>query len=264
MENDLSPISIFQKSIRFWWILAIMMIAGGGIGLVISRLHSPIYESKAVITSVLDYSFIDKLDDWEEDQIFAAIGEEIHSSSVIDDVITKAASEGIQLSPIEIKDSLSIGRQDTRWVLRVRTNNPLTAQKINIIWAQVSMGALAQLKENSIITIAEQKYLDSLVSCLEQSVIVEPSSALCSLQNSELLKAKIQEVSKDPALQKVWNTIAISHMSFDLTTKPALPVTPVLFRQNINSLVGMLIGLVIGIWLIAADIPSKIIKKGSR
>lgn len=263
MENDFSPISILQKVIRFWWILVMMMIIGGGVGLIISRLHTPVYESKAVITSMVDYAFISKLDDWEEDQIFQAIGDEIHSSRVMDKVISVALEEGIQLSAGEINKSLTQDRQDTRWMLRVRANSAQVAQRINAIWAQAAMEALTELKRNSITSLATQKYLDSLVSCIEQSVVLDPSSSLCSTQNNDLLKAEIAKIGNDPDLQVVWNSLALSHTSFELTTDPTLPDSAVLFRQNINALVGMLIGLLAGLWIIAADIPLKWLKKGS-
>lgn len=262
MENDLAPERILKNAIRYWWLLVLIMILGGVVGFLINTLRPPVFESKAEISTVIDFSLLSKLEDWEEDQIFESVGDVIRSTSVMEKVIDGAKNSGIQLSEPEYHANFETDRQDTRWVLRVRSSDPEKAQVLDSLWSKAAIEELAQLRVKSIASMTVQKSLDSLVACLKDKVVVDPSAALCPDQDVSQVKSKIAQIAQDPELQQVWSSLTLSHTSYELTTEATLPTVPVLFRRNINTLMGSLIGLILGIWLISSDLLEKRSKTG--
>lgn len=257
MENDLAPIQILNRLKHFWWGIVALMILGGGIGLFFATLRPAVYESNSTLSAVIDYAFVSRLEDWEEDQIFQAVGDVIQSSSVFEKVINDASAAGLPLSQQEIAANFSADRQDTRWVLRVRHSDPQTAQKFGQIWSQNAIAALGDLHKNAMTSVAVQSSLNSLVNCLQDKVVVDASSALCPEKDLTEVKKEIDAIANDPNLQEVWNSLALSHTSFELTGEATLPSSPVLYGRNISALAGALIGLLLGVGLVNSGLLNK-------
>ena len=255
MNEDFVPSRLFTKLIRFWWALALLVILGGAVGILISRVHPPLYESKAVITSVIDYSMLGKLDDYEEDQVFVGIGETIGSTTVKNAVAAQAKKENINLTDEAILNSLTLDRQDNRWVLRVRLNDANDAQRVNQIWAENAMAALVTMHNNAIADFGSQQYINSLVSCLQESVVQESGSAACNIQNISSIQKEIQNAINDPTVRAETGSLLLLHTSFELTAEPDLPGSPILLAQNLSALAGMLVALLLGLVLLSIDFP---------
>lgn len=264
MNEDFTPSKTFSRLLHFWWALVFLMILGGVAGMLFSRFHHPVYESQATITSVLDYSVLGKLDDTEEDQVFVGIGEIIDSSSVKNALLDKARSEKIILSQDEILNSLSLDRQDNRWVLRVRLNDPSLAQQINTFWSDAAMQALESMKADAVTGFMAQQYIDSLVTCLQQSVVTEFSSSACNSQNVASIQSEIKKAIDDPEMKLSSGSLLFLHTSFELTGEPSLPSSPALFGQNISAFAGMLIALIVGLVLFSIDFPTRKKPEGVR
>lgn len=242
---------------KYWWVVLVLMILGGGLGLFITSLRPPIYESSATISTAIDYAFLSRLDDWEEDQIFQSVGDIIVSSAVLDQVKTQAAAAGNTLTQAEIAANFSADRQDTRWVLRVRNTDPQLAQQWAKIWSEEAITALSNLRKNAVTSVAVQTSLNSLVNCLQDKVVADASSALCPDKDPEEVKSEISALANDPDLKPVWNSLALSHTSFELTGQANLPSSPVLSGRNISVLAGALIGLLLGVILVNSGLLNK-------
>ena len=264
MNEDLSPSIIFTRLLRFWWALALLMILGGFFGLLLGKIHHPVYESQAEITSVADYSLVGTVDDWENDQVYVAIGDVIGSTSVKQDVIAQARTAKINTPDEEILNSLSLDRQDNRWVLHVRLNDPKLAQQINTYWANSAMTALESMKAKAVTGFTAQQYINALATCLQQSVVVEANSSDCNPQNFAQIQSEIVKVVNDPEMQLSSGSLLLLHTSFALTTQPTLPRSPVLFSQNILALAGMLVALVVGLILLSINFPTKTNENGKN
>jgi hypothetical protein len=260
MTNDFSAPSFFSRIIRFWWILIGLMIAGGILGYSLTYIIHPQFESEAVITSNLDYANLGKLDDWEEDQTFLAIGDLITSTDVKDAVIAKASTDGISLTRSEVDQAFSADRQDTRWVMRVRDSSAERAQHLNSYWTTAAMDALAAMKAKAESSLVMQQYLNSLAGCLEQSVVVEPSSASCNVENLDAIRDAIAASEKEAGDKDFYSNLIISHTSFELTTSSTLPTAPVMNARGFMVIAGALIGLIAAIILFLFDLPK--IKQG--
>lgn len=253
MDEDFSPSRTFGKVIHLWWVLALLMIVGGMCGVWVSRLHKPVYESKAVITSVLDYSQIGQIDDTDEDQIYVAIGQIIGSSAVENEVVAQVKTEKLDLTEVQVLNSLALDRQDNRWVLHVRLTNPQLAQKVNQYWVDDAIKALEVMKSDAVLGYASQQYINSLVTCFQQSVVSESGSAICNNQNMTQLQTEIKQVFDDPNSKLTSASLLLLHTSFELTNAPDLPTSPVLLAQNISALAGIVIALIVGLVILSID-----------
>jgi hypothetical protein len=261
MIEDYFPSKTFSRLIHYWWAFVLLMMLGAGVGLGLTKILHPVYESKAVITSVLDYSVLGKLDDTQEDQIFVGIGQIINSTDVKAEVLNKAKANQVNLSDEVILKSLSADRQDNRWVLYVRTNDAQTAQQLNGYWAASAMQSLQAMKANAVTGYLSQQYVNSLVTCLQESVDLESGSTSCTYKDFSQLQNEIQKVINDPQSQIVSGSLLFLHTSFALTDSPSLPEGPVLLGQNISALAGMLLGLIIGLFIFSTNlIPEPKIK----
>jgi hypothetical protein len=261
MDEDFSPSKTFINLMHFWWVLALLMITGGFCGVLISRLHKPVYESKAVITSVLDYSLIGQIDDTQEDQVYVTIGQIIGSSAVENEVVVQAKADQLNLTDAEILNSLSLDRQDNRWVLHVRLTNSEYARKINQYWSSNAMKALEDMKSNAVVGYMSQQYINSLATCLQQSVVSESGSTICTSQNIANLQKEMSQILTDPNSQIDSSSLSLLHISFELTEVPELSASPVLFAQNISALAGILIALIIGLAVISIDFSNRVHQK---
>ena len=255
MNGDLEPMTILKRMIKYWWLMILILILGGVLGVGISRLHQPVYQSKAVITTVIDYSQLGKLDDYEEDQIFVAVGEKIGSSSVKDAVFQKVKDAGLNMSLERLDAALSLNRQDSRWILYVRFSDPQTAQQIAQYWADESMSALTSMTKDAETNFYNQQYQNSLVTCLQDTVIVDSSSSVCNLQNYAAIQSEIDRTVQAGNTADEGNSLLLLHTTYEITETPSRSDTPVLFKQSISALGGMLLALAVGLIVFSLDIP---------
>jgi capsular polysaccharide biosynthesis protein len=255
MENDLQPMKILQRILKYWWALILIVILGGVVGIGISRIHSPVYQSRAVITTVIDYSQLGKLDDYEEDQIFVAVGETISSSDVLDSVFAKVQASGIQISREQLKNALILNRQDSRWLLTARYSDPATAQKLAQTWADESMQAIERMITEATKNFLDQQYLHSLVTCLQNSVNIESGSAVCNLENFQTIQSEIDKgvEGEKPGDEKA--NLILLHTTSEITQAADYSGSPVLFKQNYSALAGMILALVLSLILFSIDFP---------
>jgi uncharacterized protein involved in exopolysaccharide biosynthesis len=84
--DDFVPSEVIKRAIRLWWLLALLMIAGGVAGVLASRLQKPVYESQASITTSIDFAYAGRLSDDEEDYLISSVGDVIDSSDVLESV----------------------------------------------------------------------------------------------------------------------------------------------------------------------------------
>jgi hypothetical protein len=119
------------------------------------------------------------------------------------------------------------------------------------------MSALTAMKVKAVVGFMSEQYINSLATCLQQSVMSESVSSVCTGQNFSALRDEIKKVVVDPASELDSGSLLILHTSFELTNVPDLPTKPVLFAQNISALAGVLISLLIGLIVISLDFPRR-------
>ena len=223
---------------------------GGLGGMVVTRVHKPVYQSIAIITTAVDYAYAGRLEDYELDHILQAVGDIIDSTSVHQQVLINSQEQIPELTSDEVRKSLVAVRKGYDWILTARTFDPLTAQVLARAWADNAMVALYKMNQRALEDFHTQTVLLSIENCFSKSVVIENATIGCS---SEELSSLLTNLSSDNGSYSVLReSILLSNLSFQVTTIPDLPSAPVLFRQNLNVAAGALIGLILGFsWFLA-------------
>ncbi len=135
MESDFVPSILITKAAKKWWVFAGLMILGGLAGMLVTRIHKPVFQSQALITTAVDYAYAGRLEDYELDHLILTVGDVIDSTQVKQQVITQALEEIPGISEKVILESLTPIRKGYDWILSVRTSEADSAQKIAQWWA---------------------------------------------------------------------------------------------------------------------------------
>lgn len=245
--EDIVPSEIMKRVMRWWWLVIIIMIAGGAVGMLVVRLQKPVYESQASITTSIDYAYAGRIDAAQEDALVSVVGDEISSSSVMDEVKEKAAAFGIFVTDEMIKDRFTKARQGYRWELTVRDNDPQTAQSLTQIWLETADAALDKFQAKSQETLAMRSAQLALQNCFSQTVIVEPASGYCSTENLATIRDVLAETSGSAEFANLQDAIMLSNISTEITDDAYLPTSAVLLKQNLSAIAGCFCGLLVGL-----------------
>jgi capsular polysaccharide biosynthesis protein len=247
MENDFVPAELIKIIARKWWILVLAMVLGGLMGMLITRAHKPVYQSQAVLTTVVDYAYTGSLEDFELDHLILAVGEVIDSTNVRETVVENVLSEAVEVSADEILDNLNPIRKGNSWLLTVRASDPVTAQRIAYLWANEALNSLIDRRETAKEAFLIQAAQFAMEDCLSRTVVVEPVSSGCSSEEMDELRLFLNNSDQSDAVLNYRESILLSNLSFEITKEPEVSISPVLFRQNINVLASALIGLVVSL-----------------
>lgn len=242
MESDFVPSEIIKKATRKWWVFAGLMILGGLAGVLITRIHKPVYQSQAVITTAIDYAYAGRLEDYELDHLILTVGDIIDSTQVKQAVITRAHQELADISDDVILKNLVAIRKGSNWILSSSAPDAAFAQKLTQWWADEAIRSLGLMSEKAVEAFHVQTAMLSIEKCFGESVVIASPVLGCSSENIDEIKTLLSGDSISG--ESLRESILLSNLSFAVTTEAALPSSPVLFRQNLNVLVGALIGLI--------------------
>lgn len=245
MESDFVPSKLITKAAKKWWVFAALMILGGLAGMLVTRIHKPVYQSQAVITTAVDYAYAGRLEDYELDHLILTVGDIIDSTQVKQQVMTRALQEIPGTSESAILENLTPIRKGYDWILSVRSSEASTTQMLAQTWAEEAMSSLQKMSQNALEDFHQQTAMLSIESCFSQSVVAENAISGCTTEDLETLKTYLT-VNVDTT-ETLRDSILLSNLSFEITTEPELPQSPLLFRQNLNVAVGALIGLIISL-----------------
>ncbi len=241
--DDVQLSDVFTRAVRYWWLVTILVMAGGVVGLFVSRLQRPLYESTAQITTVIDYAYAGRLTDYEEDHLLAAIGDIITSDAVMRSTAAAAVQEGLTSSPEETMAGLSASRQGYRWELSSRFNDPHTSQRVNQLWLDASMKALEGFRRDSITALAQVNAQAEVEACFQQAASLEPVSPYCSLGEMRELLASLEGSSESEQPGSLLTGLLVSRISYQVTREAVMPTKPVHYSVNLTTLAGAIIGL---------------------
>ncbi len=243
MQSDFVPSEMIKKAARKWWVFAGLMILGGLVGMLITRIHKPVYQSQAVITTAIDYAYAGRLEDYELDHLILTVGDIIDSTQVKQAVITRAHLEMPGISDDAILNSLTAIRKGSDWILSSRASDAPSAQKLGQWWAEEAMNSLSKMNEKAVEAFHIQTVMLSIEKCFSESVVIPSPVSGCSSDEVDAIKTLISGDSISG--QSLRESILLSNLSFEVTTDALLPSSPVLFRQNLNVLAGAIIGLLV-------------------
>lgn len=245
--GDFIPSEFMKRVMRWWWLVILIMIAGGMAGLLAVSLQKPIYESQASITTSIDFAYSGRLSEDQEDYLIETVGDVINSSAVFAEVQENAKALELSLTDQAIEERFTKARQGYRWELTVRDSDPKTAQTLTQIWVEAAEGALARFHAKSQEILAVNSAQLALQNCFSQSVVVEPASAYCSVDNIATIREILAENSVTEDYAAMPDAIVLSKISTEITDNANLPDSPVMLKRNLTMLIGSICGLLVGL-----------------
>jgi hypothetical protein len=159
MKNEFSPADVFGRSLRLWWAVVIFAIVGGGLGFIVHRLLPPIYSSRIILTTSINFAQAGILTDEKQDQAINAAGNVILSSSVEDAVLLQAAENGIAIDKNTFENNRFSDRLGYEIIFGVESKDPKTAAALTNIWGE---DALTNLNDNLLHSLKADAFLKTL------------------------------------------------------------------------------------------------------
>jgi hypothetical protein len=260
MDISFSPLETFRRALQYWWLVFLLMVLGGLIGWAIHLLKPPVYEASAVITFAIDYGQTGQLTDVEEDQMLGLAGDVIASPLVINRVFDKAQQEGLKFDAAVLKKSIFPERQDYKWILHVRLSDPQAAARISGLWAEEAYAVLSDALYHATTASKVQKYMDGLVSCLQQTVVTQPSQALCDLELSKI-QQNLSDAGKQLHQEQLASLGVLPALRFAEPAIPEMPTTSIQNGRNQLVFAGAIVGFLVGILCVYLDIPGYLLRK---
>lgn len=245
--DDFIPSEFMSRVMRWWWLVILLMIAGGMAGVLAVKLQKPVYESQASITTSIDFAYSGRLTEDQEDHLIRTVGDIITSSDVFAEVKTKSSELEIALTDEAIRERFTEARQGYRWELTVRDSDPKIAQALTQIWVEAADEALVRFHAKSQEILAVNSAQLALQNCFSQSVVVEPASAYCSIENLATIREVLTDNAASEEYEALPDAIVLSKISTEITDNAYLPENPVILKRNLTTLIGSFCGLLIGL-----------------
>lgn len=241
MQESYTPLDWIIKRMQYWWLVTGCMIAGALCGLVVYSFQPTVYEASAVISVGIDYSRVGFLTDVEEDQIVEVVGDVIGSTEVLQGTTARAARMGADFVP-RMGENVFLERKNFRWILRVRAEqSPAAVQQVNF-WEEEANAALRTAYSHALVADGYLGYLESLVSCLEQSVALDTGQVFCSPSNLESLQLEIKKVNRALTEERLESKGIYPGVSFVVSASDETSALPIHAGKNLFALGGGALG----------------------
>ncbi|NPV84398.1 MAG: hypothetical protein HPY45_00120 [Anaerolineae bacterium] len=257
-------VNTLRNITRHWQQVALFMLAGALLGWLTHLFLPPIYESSAEITVSIDFTRTGLLTDIEEDQIMVTAGDVINSSVTVNKLLAQAAAERIDISPETFRKNSYLERQNQKWLLRIQSHEPLEARRLAELWAQAAFETLTEAYSHALKADRLLRYSDSLVSCMEQAVWVDPAAARCDYTRLQDLQTELQQVSLQAEAEKQSAMGLSSALTFSLTRLPESSQSPVRNKQGEFTFAGAILGLCLALGVIHLDLKAWLPQRAYR
>ncbi len=138
---EFSPYEYFTRVFRYWWVVLLVTIIGGGAGFAFYQLHPPVYEATTTYFVTLDLTRFpiqgvrEDAIQYNEDMALNTTEGALLTTTVLNDVIKQANDRGISLTEQNLRDNYTIERRQDVWYLRYRSAIPVNAQTVANLWA---------------------------------------------------------------------------------------------------------------------------------
>lgn len=244
LKNDL------DYTLKYWWLIVLLMLIGVTLGWGFSQLNPPLYEAQAEITVSVDISRTGTLTGESQDMLIDNVGDIIGSPAVMDFVNS-------QLEPPRAQ-AVYLERKADRFALRVVGRNQEAILDLAERWSELAINELDQASQHAISAEILERYLDSLTDCVGQFPSTGVNAEICSLPSFAEIQASIQEVGAQLQQEKESSLGLIPGIRYWLSRSAQLSTQPVQYHRKYLLLSGAVIGLILGIWLLHNRLPERI------
>ena len=262
--DTFTPINTLKNTTRYWKQIALFMLAGALLGWGAHFFLPPVYESSAEITVSIDFTRTGLLTDIEEDQIIVTAGDVINSSVTVNKVLVQAAAEKIDISTEIFRKNSYLERQNQKWLLRIQSREALKARQLADLWAQAAFETLTEAYSHALKADRLLRYSDSLVSCMEQAVWVDPVAARCDYTRLQDLQTELRQVSLQAEAEKRSAMGLSPALTFSLTRLPESPQSPTRNKQGEFIFAGAMLGFCLALGMMHLDFKAWLPQRAYR
>ena len=253
--EDFSPIETIEYTLKRWWLVALLVICGGGVGWLVHMALPPLYEAKVVFSAAVDFKQSGPIDTLEQDKSINVIGDTIMSNPVIDLVVADAQAAGITVDRVSLRRMAYLERKSEIWELRIRNSSPVEAQTLVNLWADQAYEVLKTDSLHAQQADALDQQLAILSMCIQQVYLPGNPDSLCKNTNLADFSTQYHKVSDTLHTERLASGGLPSWVLFDLKQKADLPTQPVTYGTNTLVLAGGLIGFILALWVVAGKLP---------
>lgn len=260
--NEFSILELSRIILRKWWIIVVLTVGGGLVGVVFNYLQPPVYEAKArlvVNIDVLKYQLTSR----EENRIMDAVVAIANSPEVQESVVVTARSSfGYSLTIADFRQKATLERAWQVLEMRVRDGDPMLATTLVNLWAEAAYQRLTQAQEHAVAAGQIQRQIDGWLACLPGYITPTPEplqqplsfilawNEKCKNYSPEDIEVAISRLSNELTLQRRNSLGLVPFLEFAYPEKASTPDKPVLYDRGTVILGGTVIGLLLSIWLV--------------
>ena len=266
VSTEYSPLEAFEFALRRWWLIAIFVLAGGLLGWGFSRLHAPLYDAQALLVINIDYQqapeLVQKTDDhYTEDQIIGAANGVVMSTYVLDQVDADLQASGISLDWEKYILNLATERRRSQFWLRVRDTDPKRAARVANLWVEKAYDTLVEFQQHAMKAKVLRDYLAAMSACPPPPETEPRPPSLCGSGSPAEIQQAVETVTAQLEAETTASNALSTALTFSLSRKAAVPVTPSTYRTSLLLAAGALLGCAAGVVALSVTAAGNIRKR---
>jgi uncharacterized protein involved in exopolysaccharide biosynthesis len=237
--QEIQPLEELNLVLRKWYLLALLGILGGLIGLGVSAVLPPQYEARATLQVALFLPEGQFYTDAQTDYQLNSAIEVVYSAAMLQQLVSSFQSEG---KDVETSD-LTLERRESTWDLVVRNRDPQLAAEATNAWLDETLARLEEAGAHSL----QASELASQIAVLNGCAISQTLPLCASFKNMEELgnaaAALWQQYQQEVAASGGLNP----SLTWLVENRASIPTKPVIRQRSTLVLAGMGLGLLLGL-----------------
>lgn len=242
-----------------WYIIVILIFAGGLLGYLFSFIKQPIYEATALVTTNLQLNKDGPINEFMLDSQINHIGELYYHPAVVQKLIEREAKEGISLDLETLNQIASIERRMLNNLVKIRHTDPNIAARIASNWAEILYETLEEAYPYALEASTAKNTLILLENCAgpkelksyNNNEIPKPNiDAFCESMTKEDYNNALLE-AKNAILENKEAGMGLSeYLNLSQYQPAAIPSKPISFHQGSMVFGGGILGFLLAIGLL--------------
>lgn len=248
-EEDFGLILFRNKA--DWVILLAFILVGALLAFCISLFKEPVFEATASVTTNLHLAKDGSITEIMLDSQINLIGDLYYNPKVLDLLVEKEASQGVNLDLNWLRKNARIERKMLSSFIKVRHTDPVIAARIASEWAEILYDTLQSASPNAIEASIARNTLSLLENCANPQEYFEGDAFCKSMTKNEFDQAA--QNAKEVLAEIGTKTLGLSEYLSVSQFQPApVPDEPLSYHRGKMVLAGSAIGffLAIGLFLI--------------
>ncbi len=261
LDEGVTPLLALQNAFRYWWVLTALTMTGALIGWAAHLSRPVLYESIARLPVGFDYVSTGPMSQFEEDIAMEVVGGLLTANDVMDRAAARALETGYTLDAITMRQMAIVERRLNVWELRVRAEDPATAEQIAALWMGEAHAVISESYRHAVLADSLNRYTRSLETCLARAAVSEPVSVQCSDMNFEAIQAGLVQAGEQLNEELTASRGLFVGLRIGQPETAGEAVGPVRYGRAGFALGGALIGLVIAVALLETGLISRLLRR---